>query len=266
VWEDSFYHLASAAARQHGMITSGQARALGVDDPAVRHLSDAHLLVELDWDVYQVAGSTTGPRYAYPYAAWLALSPELFAWQRPASPPDDAVLSHESACQLHGLGSLADTAMVFTAPRESRAPRAVRVHLASLRPEDVTVREGVPVTTPHRTILDLVRDWTDHRDVGRAMFDAVLLDVVDLADLHADLVPLATQYEFPAEGAKFLGYFLPDLPAGSLSVPNQRAYARLHWPDRVAAVRNDLLPVTGDAQLSWDVAAEIVARLSPVSQ
>jgi hypothetical protein len=236
VREGAFDELSGVAARQWGMITSAQARRLGVDDADLGQFRDVGLLMELDWDVHQVAGSTTGPRFAYPYAGWLAISPEDFAWERPASTADDAVLSHESASGLYGLGSLPASTMVFTAPRARPAPRAIRIHVARLTSDDVTVHKGVPVTTPHRTILDLVRDRTDHAAVGRAIIDAVRLDLVDLADLHAELAPWAARYGVPVEGPRFLGYVTQELRLRpeSLSARNQRAYATLLAPDRVA--------------------------------
>src|SRR5437867_3596647 len=106
VWHEHFVQLAGAAARQLGLVASKQALRLGIDQAALAELRDARLLVELDWDVYELAGSTTGPQFGYPFAAWLALAPDLFRWERPSAAVDDAVLSHESACQLHGLGAV----------------------------------------------------------------------------------------------------------------------------------------------------------------
>ncbi|MFY1688262.1 hypothetical protein [Plantactinospora sp. WMMB782] len=257
MWAEGFLELCGAAARQQGLVTSAQARRIGVDDAAVGHLADAGLLVELDWDVHQVAGSVTAPRYAYPYAAWLAISPELFAWERPTAVAEDAVLSHESACALYGLAAPPAPTMVFTAGRDRPAPRAIRVHVAPLTPADVAVHRGVPVTTPERTVLDLVRDGTAHATVGRVIADAVRLDLVDLADLHAAVAPLAA---LPVDGAGFVEYLAPWLGPGLLSPRNLRAYAHLRFPDRVAMVRAEILPVTGAGELGWDVAAEIVAR------
>ena len=262
-WETSFLELSGVAMRQLGMVTSAQVRRIGVDEASFGRLVEADLIFELDSAVYQLTGSTTAPRYGYPYAAWLAIAPGQFAWERPTG-AGDAVLSHESASRLLGLGSLPAPHTVFTAPEEKAAPRATRIRVARLAPEDVTVVQGVPVTTAHRTVLDLLHDWTDPDQLGRVLFDAVLRDLVDLAALHADLVPFAQRYHFPAYGPGFIDHFALDLMPGTLSLRNLRALTALRSPDRVAAVRDELLRavpwLTDSDRVTSDVAAEIVAR------
>ncbi|MFI7536810.1 type IV toxin-antitoxin system AbiEi family antitoxin domain-containing protein [Streptosporangium sp. NPDC049376] len=267
MWEERFAELSAVAARQNGMVTAAQAARVGVDDRGLAHFAASGLLVELDWSVYQLAWSSTGPRYAYPYAAWLALLPELYRWERPRSADEDAVLSHESACRLLGLGSVASPLMIFTSPETLEAPRAVKIHLARLTPEEVTVVEGIPVTTAHRTVVDLVADWTDHGDLRRVLMDAVLKDLVDLRALHADLAPLAERHEFPGDGARFVEYFIPDLDPAALSPRNRRGHAALVHPERIAAVEPrvaHMLTEAGavpDETLSRDIAAEIISRV-----
>ncbi|MBF8193633.1 hypothetical protein ITP53_49755 [Nonomuraea sp. K274] len=262
MWEEQFSELSAVAARQNGMVTEAQAGRIGVDEPALRHFAESGLLLELDWGVHQLPWGSLGPRYAYPYAAWLALSPGSFRWERPQQGGEDAVLSHESACGLHGLGSVPSPEVVFTAPEALGEPRATKVHVAPLRPEDVTTVEHVPVTTPHRTVVDLVADGTDHGELRRILMDALLKDLVDLRAIHQDLAPLAQRREFPAGGREFVQYFVPDLTPALLSPRNVRAYAALVFPDRVAGLQPDvarLLPVP-DAVLSYEIAAEIVGQ------
>ncbi|MEU7827680.1 hypothetical protein [Nonomuraea sp. NPDC049129] len=64
MWEEQFATLSAVAARQSGLITEAQAGRLGIDKPALLHFAESALLVELDWAVYQLAWSATGPRYA----------------------------------------------------------------------------------------------------------------------------------------------------------------------------------------------------------
>jgi hypothetical protein len=276
MWEKDFYELSVVAGRQEGMITGAQANRLGVGTAALDHLRGVGLLSELDWDVHQLAGGSLAPRFAYPYAAWLAIRPETFRWERPDGPLD-VVLSHESACGLHGLGSVAAPLMTFTAAEELPAPRATRIHVSRLSPEDVMVHRGVLVTTPLRTLLDLVADWVEHAHIQRAVTDAVRRDLVDLRVLHEGMKPLAEEHDYPVDGPEFVGYFMPHLQPGSLSVRNLRAYAALVSGERVAEVRPRVArvlaearhafgsPVAGesgpDEVLSRDLAAEIVGRI-----
>jgi predicted transcriptional regulator of viral defense system len=231
-WMEMFRELSGAAARQQGLVTAAQAERLGVSAPGLRELIDAGLLWELDWSVFQVAGSPVAPRYAYPFAAWLALVPDRFRWERPKELVADAVLSHESACQLWGLGSAAAPSVVFTAPYVLAEPRAVDVRVDSLTGAEVTTHHEVPVTTPHRTIVDLVRGWNEHGEVRRALTDAVIRDLVDLGLVYRDLVPLAQRHQIPVSGPEFAGYLLDDLDENALSLRNQHAYTALVTPNR----------------------------------
>ena len=275
MWEKDFADLSNSAGRQQGLITSAQAAKVGVAQSALAHLEEARLVKRLEWDVYQLQGSPVGPIHAYPYAAWLALSPDLFQWERPADPTADAVLSHESACAVHGIGSLPIPFVMFTVPEERMTPRATKITVSSLATEEIVSSHGLPVTSPHRTILDLIRSWVDHEDVGEALTDAVRLDLVDLRALYEDMTSLAEEYDFPAKGPEFADYFLAELETGPLSTRNLRAYAALRAADRVAEVRRGVArvlaelrggqdPASGseveDDELSWQVAAEIVGR------
>lgn len=266
----ALFDVAAAAGRQHGLITGAQARRLGLDDRALADLVAGERLLELTPGVYQLADSDTGLWLGYHHAAWLALSPESFAWERAGVAVDDAVLSHESACRLHGIGVIPSPTTVFTVPRAMPAPRATRLHVTRLDPDDVTTVGGLAVTTPHRSLLDVLRDHVFPTQVHRAMSDAVRRDLVDLGELYTDLVPLADPYEIPIDGPAFLESVMPEVRPDGLSPRNLRAYAALRHQDRVAAAFSEVLPVAfrvaGRAGVdvevvSLDVAQEIVGRL-----
>jgi hypothetical protein len=229
--------ITTASDRQHGLVTAAQLGRLGVDAAVLADLTGRMMLTRLDWDVFEVAGSPTPPRYAFPYAAWLALKPGTFAWERPGADGTitaDAVLSHESAARVLGLRSPSIGGITFTAPAPLPEPRGVRVVVAELRPDEAIVHQHVPVTTARRTVLDLVRAHTDALELRGVISDAVRLDLVDLAALHRDLAPLAGRYGFPAGGPDFVAWFVPALDADALSPRNARALATL-LSERAAA-------------------------------
>lgn len=64
-----------------------------------------------------------------------------------------AVLSHRSAASLLGMLRWAG-AIEVTAPG-LRIHRGIRAHRGLLLPDEVTVHEGIPITTPARTAIDL---------------------------------------------------------------------------------------------------------------
>lgn len=69
-----------------------------------------------------------------------------------------AALSHRDAAALWGLLAPRDGPVDVSVPRDGgRSPRrGIRLHRStSLSPVDVTLRKGIPITTPARTVRDL---------------------------------------------------------------------------------------------------------------
>jgi len=71
-----------------------------------------------------------------------------------ASGPD-AVLSHWSAAALWAIRPSSRTVIDVTDPVKSRTWDGIRRHHKALPADEITVREGIPVTTVPRTIFDL---------------------------------------------------------------------------------------------------------------
>jgi very-short-patch-repair endonuclease len=71
-----------------------------------------------------------------------------------ASAPD-AVLSHHSAAALWMIRPNSRTTIDVTCPQKSRSWSGIRRHHKALPPDEVTMEEGIPVTTVPRTIFDL---------------------------------------------------------------------------------------------------------------
>jgi predicted transcriptional regulator of viral defense system len=108
------------ASSQGGYFTSRQARDCGLDR---RHLSyhvKAENYVRIHHGVYRLARYPSSPHEEV-MAAWLAAG------------PDKAVVSHESALQIHGLSDLVPQAIHLTVLRGTRggrqpSPAAVKIH------------------------------------------------------------------------------------------------------------------------------------------
>jgi very-short-patch-repair endonuclease len=66
-----------------------------------------------------------------------------------------AVLSHRSAAALWGLRGYSERKVEVTTPRKSTSSRLVRRHRSSVPEDEITVEDGIPVTTVPRTIFDL---------------------------------------------------------------------------------------------------------------
>jgi hypothetical protein len=97
-----------------------------------------------------------------------------------------AVLSHRSAAALWGLLDDGPTATDVTTANRSRVGRpGIRLHrVRRLDPADVTIQEGIPVTTVARTIIDLT-DVVPPRRVARAVHEAEYRRLFDLPSVDA---------------------------------------------------------------------------------
>jgi hypothetical protein len=94
----------------------------------------------------------------------------------------EAILSHRSAAALWGLRRPIELIEV-TAPTKTRSRGNIRRHYAALPADEVTRRDGIPVTTVPRTLFDLAADHSvdavEHglRESERLrLYDALSLD------------------------------------------------------------------------------------------
>jgi hypothetical protein len=146
-------------------------------------------------------------------AVWLSLRPGTPAWERPKIDPDGGVVSHQSAARLHGLGDLPDARVELTVPRRRtmRDPN-VKLYRAELAEADVTLVDGLPVTTALRTVRDLLDRRTDASHVATILRQAVDAGLVTRDELPPALAPFARRYGVRAgDGAELLAHLLAQL-------------------------------------------------------
>ncbi len=153
--------IAKIAERQHGVISAAQARGAGVSDDAIRARVLAGRWHRVHRGVYAVGHPALSPE-----GRWMAAV--LAVGGRPARGDSvlghwGAAVSHRSAAFLWRLLPVAEGPVdIIVAGGDGRARRHdIHVHRSqSLARTDVTLREGIPVTTPARTIVDLRRALT----------------------------------------------------------------------------------------------------------
>lgn len=183
--------LSEVSESQWGMVTTAQVNARGVSHMNLTRLTESGDLVRLSHGVYRDAGAPSD-QYEGLRSAWLATEPDRFAWERLTERPGTAVVSGESASRLHGIGEFRAMKSEFTTPRRKQTQRPdVRYRTRELTSDDVTVREGLPVTTRERTISDLVEDRQDLSLVGHVLRDAARQSRLDVDRLTDLLNPLA---------------------------------------------------------------------------
>jgi len=170
-----------------------------------------------------------------------------------------AVASHGSAAYLWGLYRFAPETIDVTAPIRRRAKREFRVHFSSiLAPEDRGEREGIPVTSVPRTLLDLaIRARPDQLD--RLLERA---EEIELLDLHAveDVLDRAGGHRGRGRLRRALALYQPDpsftrsrfeklfrrlvvaagLPAPSMNFNFAGYELDAYWPELRFAVELDL--------------------------
>jgi predicted transcriptional regulator of viral defense system/very-short-patch-repair endonuclease len=146
------------ATRQHGVVAVRQLEALGITAKVARDRAAAGRLHRIHRGVYAVGH----PRLTIE-GRWMAAV---------LACGDGAVLSHRDALSLHDLRAPpSGPTDVTVVSRGRRSPRNIRIHcVRALDPRDTTVRDGIPVTTVARTVLDFAD--TAHRQAIRLVLEA----------------------------------------------------------------------------------------------
>jgi very-short-patch-repair endonuclease len=152
------------ARRQHGAITTAQLRAAGLTDEAIRHRVERGWLRRVHRGVYLCGALET--QWSRAMAAVLAYG-------------EGALLSHHPAAVLCGLHRGPVQAIhVTVAGRDVRDRDGIHAHSTSyLDPADATRRDGIPVTSPARVLLDIATTVT-HTELERATNEARITGLV----------------------------------------------------------------------------------------
>src|SRR3954447_22488568 len=133
--------IAAVAARQHGLGSHAQLADLGLGSGAIKHRVALGRLHRMHRGVYAV-GHRALRREAWWMAAVLAAGP-------------GAALSYRSAAELWRMRSGSGAGIEVSAPRPRRSSARLELHRGTIQPDELTVHDGIPATTPARTLLDL---------------------------------------------------------------------------------------------------------------
>ena len=149
--------IAALATQQYGVASRIQLGALGLSAGEIRHRIDSGRLIRLFPGVYAV-----GHRKLSKEGRWMAAV---------LAGGEGAVLSHRSAAALHGL--VADDARTINVTGHRRSRGKLRFHRTNLMPDETATKDGIPVTTVPRTLLDLAtqtNDWHLERALREALY------------------------------------------------------------------------------------------------
>jgi predicted transcriptional regulator of viral defense system len=150
--------LFALAADQGGYFTAGQAKEAGYSYQAQAHHVGAGNWLRIDRGLFRLA-------------EWIPdRNDDLIRWTLWAK--GRAVVSHESALAVHGVGEFEASRVHLTVPTGfSMRDSAVVLHHADLPDSDVEARAGFKVTTVVRSLVD-VAALADEDQLARAIEEA----------------------------------------------------------------------------------------------
>jgi hypothetical protein len=203
--------IAAFAAAQHGLVTLIQLLAAGLVHSQITRRVASGRLHRVHTGVYAV-GHAVLSREARWHAAILAAG-------------EGAALSHASAAELHAISRFRAPVIVVLSPRRRR-PGGVRLHrYRTLDPRDVTTHKRIPVTTVHRTQVDLSDVLTPHQ----------LTNVINEAAFRGRFVEAATRDSM----ARANGRHNLHVPEPLVNTDLHGFEVDFHWPDLKLAVEID---------------------------
>ena len=161
--------LAMLATDQHGVLARRQLLQAGLGKSAIDSRVQSGRLLLLHRGVYAVGHSRLTQRGRW-MAAVLACG-------------EGAALSHSSAAALWGLMRARGPSIHVTSQHGRGGRTVITLHRSRLHPEDRTRRDGIPVTSLPRTLLDLA-DVVEEERWGRAAEEAERLGLLELRVLE----------------------------------------------------------------------------------
>lgn len=151
--------LFALASGQGGYFTAAQARSTGYSYQAQAHHVGAGNWLRINRGIFRLA-------------EWIPeVHDDLVRWTLWSG--GRAVVSHESALAVHGVGELESPRVHLTVPSGFRMrDDAVSLHRSDLPDADVEQRNGFRVTTILRSLIDVAADSADDDQLGRAIAQA----------------------------------------------------------------------------------------------
>lgn len=210
--------LEELGAMQWGLVTTGQAKQIGIERLWLSRLMDRGVIHRIRHGVYALPSATHGPLQEL-QAAWLTTDRTRTLEDRIMS-DNHIVVSHISASNVHELGDLVATRHEFSSTtRRQTAQQDIHFYRRELASEDIVLIDGLPVTSVARTIADLAELHVDFDHLAQAVKDAFNKGAVDFQTLAARLSPAARAYNY-AGGNEFVDALINEagLPATTASL------------------------------------------------
>jgi predicted transcriptional regulator of viral defense system len=176
-WDTVLYEIAEG---QCGFFTAAQARAAGLHQVRLVQLAKQGDIARETRGVYRVTRFPV-TQFGHYMAAVL--------WPQVRRPDVVGVVSHQTALSIHGLSDVNPARIHLTLPTAVRlrrqVPKVLVIHYADLAPNDVERVEGVPVTTPARSIRDAHASHLGSEIVGTSIAHGRRSGALGLAEADA---------------------------------------------------------------------------------
>ncbi|MGB3772613.1 MAG: hypothetical protein WBF79_02800 [Rhodococcus sp. (in: high G+C Gram-positive bacteria)] len=162
-------------AEQDGYFTEAQAFDAGFAVPDIVDNLDDGSWTRVETDLYRLS---LWPRHDLEgfskWCAWLG---------------ESAAISHQSAAELHGMGTLHPQFVHVRVGGTARAhDRRLAIHRGRLEPEDVEFTGTFRLTTPTRTVLDLAAGGISQFTLDEIVADGLLLGRLSVDELFEQAV------------------------------------------------------------------------------
>lgn len=150
-----------------GLLTSKLAREAGIADSVLSRLATRGRLERTARGVYRI-----------PYVPPSRFSQhrEAVLWAKAQGGPRQVALSHETALLVFGISDANPRSIHLTVPRAARLrrqrPKGVKLHRSDRSRGELTLHDGIPLTTVARTVGDLLASRGRIDLVKQAISDA----------------------------------------------------------------------------------------------
>lgn len=163
---------------QAGYFTAGQALQAGYSRPLHTYHCRRRDWLRIDRAIYRLRNFPHG--HFEDLVRWILWS------------GGQAVVSHETAAVVYDLGDVMPARIHLTLPPgfRKKVTGGIIVHRARLADQEVVLREGVRVTAPLRTILDLAADALESDWLAGVTRDALAHGLVSRQELESGLPTL----------------------------------------------------------------------------
>jgi predicted transcriptional regulator of viral defense system len=154
---DQLYNIAET---QSGYFTTGQARSAGYKYERLSDMTSQGQLIRVHHGIYRLIHFPAS-RFEDLHVASLRTG-------------SGSVISHESALSVYGLSDVLPSQPHVIIPRSGSLRRkGIRLHTNQIRKDEITTREGLPITTPECTIADVIASGLEFAFIKQAIEQAL---------------------------------------------------------------------------------------------